>query len=671
MPDTFQTTDLAANLARVGQAMGRLAADDTVFRGAVDAFRAEDAESFANLLNRYQLGVICEDICRWFCSKHCVWECIELCGPPETEVTAEQIPAFADAIARITGDEELVERLADIIDRRDAASFKAFVEELKIERFCHLLCHWACAVRCGLRCEVVCAPREVVQAEYVGALALAGSAIGRIAKDKQQLQTVIRAALALDCDILAGILGGFNDCFYICGWICSWRCALVCLPLCREFPPLSEVSIEEMRAFAQVTARLADTEGAYARFVAAIGARDAEAFAALVREFKLERFCLQLCHWICSEICRLFCFCVCPQPETIPLFTHVGKYHVDPVFGDFKADGTTSDHGFAFTQTVDLKGILPDGTAPDALEYRFTYQNLGGGGTNPVTGAMIPGTTVIGQLEYWEWDAGLSLWVVHSHDYFVNNPGAVVNIQQQFGPPLSVAIDTDTDPDGWIQVPRQNSLVIGGVGRFVPTGVLAQLDTTKLTNEVFDLTPAVPPLPLKAGDPMPALQKSVKPVFQINFEARKVVGHAGVNANSLAKIALSNTTYTYNRHPDWAGSPPPVTTIPVLSLDIAELIAGGGCNPLSNKLHALFTAYHPYLATLNLFLEGPAPLPPVINPVISADGEADSPGGGQLIDISGLKPCAYILWLTATLDLTDGYVQKFGTFDDHIAFCVH
>jgi len=110
------------------------------------------------------------------------------------------------------------------------------------------------------------------------------------------------------------------------------------------------------------------------------------------------------------------------------------------------------------------------------------------------------------------------------------------------------------------------------------------------------------------------------------------------------QIALSNTTYTYNRHPDWAGSPPPVTTIPVMSLDIVELIAGGGCNPLSKKLHALFTAYHPYLATLNLFLEGPAPLPATINPAISANGEADSPGGGQLIDISGLKPCAYILW---------------------------
>jgi hypothetical protein len=671
MSDGIQGQDLAARLTRTGGAMGRLAEDDTLFRATVDAFRSEDAESFSRLLDRLQAGLFCEDICRWFCSKECVLECVELCGPPTGEIGVEQIPQFAELIAKITSDEELIERLADAIERRDPATFKALVKELKIERFCHLLCHWACGVRCRLICEVLCAPRPVPQKQFVAELALAGAAIGRLANNAQQLGQVVAAAVASNCEILSGLLGGFNDCFLICEWICSWRCALVCLPFCRPFPPIVDTSIEEIRGFAQLSGRLAASKDAFPRLLAAVQSEDAKAFAALVQEFKIDRYCLQLCHWICGEVCGLLCFCVCPQPETIPLFTHVGNYHVDPIFNDFKADGTTSDHGWAFTQTIDLKGILPDGTAPDALEYRFTYQNLGGGGVNPITGAMIPSATVIGQLEYWEWDSTLLIWVVRSHDYFVNNPGAVVNIQQQFGPALTVGVDTDTDPDGWIQVPRENQLFQGGQGRFVPTGVLAKLDTTKLTNEIFDLTVIAPPLPLKAGDAMPAAQKSVKPVFQINFEARKVVGHAGVSANTLNKIALSNTTYTYNRHPDWAGSPPPITSVPVLSLDIVELITGGGCNPLSTDLHALFTAYHPYLATCQVYIEGPLPVPPAVNPPISADGEADSPIGGQAFNISGLKPCAYILWLTATLNLTDGYVQVYGTFNDHIAFCKH
>jgi hypothetical protein len=96
---------------------------------------------------------------------------------------------------------------------------------------------------------------------------------------------------------------------------------------------------------------------------------------------------------------------------------------------------------------------------------------------------------------------------------------------------------------------------------------------------------------------------------------------------------------------------------------------GGGCNPLTTDVHALFSAYHPYLATCSVFIEGPAPVPPAVNPVISALGEADSPAGGLFFNISGVHPCAYILWLTATLNLTNGYAQLFGTFDDHIAFC--
>ena len=97
--------------------------------------------------------------------------------------------------------------------------------------------------------------------------------------------------------------------------------------------------------------------------------------------------------------------------------------------------------------------------------------------------------------------------------------------------------------------------------------------------------------------------------------------------------------------------------------------AGGGCNPLTTDLHALFTAYHPYLATLDVRIEGPAPLPPAVLPPIGADGQSISAPGGLAFNISGLKPCAYILWLEGTLNLTNGYTQLFGTFEDHIAFC--
>ena len=48
-----------------------------------------------------------------------------------------------------------------------------------------------------------------------------------------------------------------------------------------------------------------------------------------------------------------------------------------------------------------------------------------------------------------------------------------------------------------------------------------------------------------------------------------------------------------------------------------------------------------------------------------------SPAGGQPFDITKLQPCAYILWVKATLNLTSGHGAVYGEFEDHIAFCVH
>jgi len=203
----------------------------------------------------------------------------------------------------------------------------------------------------------------------------------------------------------------------------------------------------------------------------------------------------------------------------------------------------------------------------------------------------------------------------------------------------------------------------------VPTGLLAQLDTTQLTFESFDLTAAGPGLPVVAGAPVPAAQESVKPLFQINFEARNVTTLASVGSNSLNVIALSNTVYKYSRHPDWAGGI--VSTVPVVSLDIVEMQAGG-CQPLgvnSDTLHILYTAYHPYMGSYSVVFVGPAPLPVVTVPAIPADGDAVSGAAGLAVDISMLVPCAYVVFLNVNLNLTNGDVVLYGTFQDFVAFC--
>lgn len=369
------------------------------------------------------------------------------------------------------------------------------------------------------------------------------------------------------------------------------------------------------------------------------------------------------------------CFCVdlCldqEQPPThpapIPLFTNVGAYEVDPMAGDFTADGTTTAGNMAFTGLIPLIGILPNGDAPDPEQYRFRVAAFPGPGAfQDVLTALIK-PTAIGKLEYFAFIAGA--WTLKSVPYWVNNPGATVTIPQNVGPALTTSVNKDVGANGWIDVPRDNELFIGGHGLFKHQELLAVLDTTQLTNQVFDL--AAPPPPLKAGESVPAAKKATKPTYRILFEARKAPPSlAAVGSNQLDKIAISNTTYTYVRHPEWAGGP--VSGHSVVSLDIAELIAPGatGCDRLGTDLHALYTAYNPYLGTVEVYFEGNPPLPAAINPAI-AGGEAASGAAGHDFDISGMQPCAYILWLSATAELTSGYGLISGaTIWDHIAFC--
>lgn len=369
------------------------------------------------------------------------------------------------------------------------------------------------------------------------------------------------------------------------------------------------------------------------------------------------------------------CFCVdlCldidhppTRPAPIPMFTNVGAYEVAPMAGAFTADGTTTAGNMAFTGVIPLIGILPNGDAPDAEQYRFRIAAFPGPGAPQNVVASMVTPTAIGKLQYFAYISGA--WTLESVPYWVNNPGASVTIPQNGGPPLVVPVNKDVGADGWIDVPRDNELFFGGRGLFKAQELLVNLDTRKLTNQVFDLT--APPPPLKAGDSVPGPKLATKPTYRIFFEARKAPPSlAAVGANQLDKIAVSNTTYTYIRHPEWAGGT--VSTHSVVSLDIGELIGPGatGCDRLGDHLHALYTAYNPYLGAVSVYFEGNPPMPAAINPPI-AGGEAVSGAVGHDFNISGLHPCAYILWLEATANLTSGYGLIGGaTIWDHIAFC--
>ncbi len=285
---------------------------------------------------------------------------------------------------------------------------------------------------------------------------------------------------------------------------------------------------------------------------------------------------------------------------------------------------------YAFTGTIPLQGLLPDGNSPDPLEYRFQFAEYDPAGNvlgaissvDPTVISGIMASTIIGSLEYWDWNG--IVWKLKAAAYYANNPGVApttIHRPLALGGDLIVTLNVNVQPGGWIQVPRQNDLKFGGVGRFVGGNVnLLDLDTTKLTNEFYDLT--TPDPALKAGESVPAAKRSIKHRFKLFFEARLILGGTGVSTNNLEKIAISNISYKQLRHPNWAGNTP--TLKAVVMLDITELAGGGaGCMKLTTDLHALYTVYHPFMGDVSVYFEGNPPLPaasslvPVAGEVVS------------------------------------------------------
>jgi hypothetical protein len=147
-----------AELRASGEAVGKLAEDRARFERAVQAFRAEDADAFHRALVEAGVDARCTLVCRWLCSKHCVFICLRLCGPiaEQKELEISEVHAFAEVTARISADDALLTRLLAAVDHQDVEAWRALIAELQLGPFCHQLCHWLCFVRCRRICRLLC-----------------------------------------------------------------------------------------------------------------------------------------------------------------------------------------------------------------------------------------------------------------------------------------------------------------------------------------------------------------------------------------------------------------------------------------------------------------------------------------------------------------------------------
>src|SRR5262245_21202773 len=363
MADARFELDVFRDVLDDAAVLGELVKDERQFQALYEAYRKGDRREFQAILERLHLVQRCGLICEWIGAKECTFVCFELCGPPPPADRALNPRELAEAIAKLTGDAAAMTQLAEAVEKRDRAAFARLVEAYKLGAFCHFFCHWICYVRYRLICRWLCTPSLETRPGLVEELQAAGRALRALLERPRAFEEAVAASNAGDAEKLRAVIEGaglLQFCYLICFFFCSWHCVLVCLRLCRQFPPEPiRDQIKEALEFAKEIQKLGDKRTELSKLVAAVGAGDDRTFAAMIGELGLKRYCLQLCHWLCFRRCRRFCILVCPPIDTIPLFTHVGAYHVDPIYGDFQADGTTTAGGYAFTRDIPLIGILP------------------------------------------------------------------------------------------------------------------------------------------------------------------------------------------------------------------------------------------------------------------------------------------------------------------------
>lgn len=361
------------------------------------------------------------------------------------------------------------------------------------------------------------------------------------------------------------------------------------------------------------------------------------------------------------------CFCVdlCvpkgqgqPDPDPIAAFDSIGGYKFASQIDSAPAGtGLTNGDHRAFFSDLRLNGILPKHLNNQPLEYMFEWIEIDTAG-NPLAGAVwkqvAPGEiarTDIGTWEIYAPTGPTDPNPIKTKRYTVN------------GTPGPNELVTTFTGDGWIQVPQQHD-VFGPSGYFDPNNNMIELRSGAIT--------AWPPIALPglvAGQDATSTGHAL--AQDRHFSIRMWVREAGNNASKTAAgvcqhLAIDNVLYNQlQHHAEWN---PYIENgaLAVAMLDIQELIVAG-CTKIGDTLNVLFTAAHPNLGPVTVYMTGPAGTYNFTLPAAVA-GQRFGTATPSGFTAGGLPPCAYIVHLVVQVLLTTGDSVPDNLWDE-IAFC--
>jgi hypothetical protein len=275
--------------------------------------------------------------------------------------------------------------------------------------------------------------------------------LSKLAQNEKAFREVVAAYRSRNASAFQSALksaGYLQWCYLICEWLCYKECVIECRSLCPT-PPIvtQENSVNEMLAFAKASSKLIENKDMLQELAAAVRAKDAEQFQAILKEFNLLPYCVQICSWFCLADCR--CGDMCPPPPIInkvgDVLTSQPPYFVYPSWnastnfaegpsetvGPVSAPNCTAgigDHPFGGWVSINGLFNVEAYPFPNLTQYKVEYSTSSSGPWTPILGAVQ--------------DAYIDFGSIFTAYTRFPNPGGWYNIQFNPPPPFG------TGPDG-------------------------------------------------------------------------------------------------------------------------------------------------------------------------------------------------------------------------------
>jgi hypothetical protein len=234
-----------------------------------------------------------------------------------------QLAAQADAIGKLAQDTGAFAATVAAFQSNDPDALSWVLQRLELLPECELICEWIRVKLCGLRCVEVCGPPD--PKVPVPALPEFARALIQLASKEALLRRVVDAVSCGDADSYQAAIAEAKlqeYCHLLCRYVCSTLYRRICEIVCTRQPVAVSDAALDIRADAEVLARVVKNKKLTEVIGKAAEALDCELLRTETEKAEFLGDCEVICHVVCVWRCVWVCNRLCHTPAPILTGTH-------------------------------------------------------------------------------------------------------------------------------------------------------------------------------------------------------------------------------------------------------------------------------------------------------------------------------------------------------------